>query len=145
MKEWPSRAPESVLLMLAAMPVLCACTAASRGAEAGVARVSVHQGVYTDAQAERGGRVFEKHCAECHFPREYGGGYLNSWQNQSVHALYERLRSTMPYLEPGTLAPQEYTDVTALLLQLNGVPSGAAELPVEPEALRSIVLEAPFR
>lgn len=132
-------------VVLVALPAWLGCSVLMPERNTESAPVSVQEGVFTDAQAARGERVFSAHCAECHFPLEYSGGYLNSWAGQSAWALYERLRTTMPYLQPATLAPQQYADAVALLLSLNGVPGGATELPADPDRLRSIVLDGPFR
>ena len=44
----------------------------------------------------------------------------------------------MPTGAPGTLAKRDYAAVVAYLLEVNGYPSGEAELPVDEAALEAI-------
>jgi hypothetical protein len=46
--------------------------------------------------------------------------------------------TAMPQKDPGSLAPETYVDIVTFLLSKNGVPSGAAELPADLEALQAI-------
>ena len=105
---------------------------------------SVQQGVYAATQAARGETVWNNHCAECHYPEEYGNGYLYAWSGENVFDLYATLRITMPYLAPGTLEDEQYVDVTAFLLSQNLLPAGDAELAVDRESLQGILIEGPF-
>jgi len=98
--------------------------------------VSVMDGLYSSVQATRGRAVYERACAECHMPdlagHEYAGalagyGFQLKWQDASVSELYGRIRS-MPLGRPGWLAPQEYLDILAYVLQKNGYPDGSTEL-----------------
>jgi quinoprotein glucose dehydrogenase len=100
------------------------------------APTSVMDGLYTDAQAERGRAAYSKGCAECHKPdlggHEYAGplagfGFQLKWQDASLGELFGRIRS-MPLGRPGSLAPQEYVDILAYLLQQNRYPAGSQEL-----------------
>ena len=93
-------------------------------------------GLYSSVQATRGRAVYERACAECHMPdlagHEYAGalagyGFQLKWQDASVSELYGRIRS-MPLGRPGWLAPQEYLDILAYVLQKNGYPDGSTEL-----------------
>jgi hypothetical protein len=47
----------------------------------------------------------------------------------------------MPKSAPGTLTRREYTQVTAYLLKMNGMPAGAGELPADSMALTRIRIE----
>jgi hypothetical protein len=47
----------------------------------------------------------------------------------------------MPKSEPGTLTPDEYAQVLAYLLELNGMPAGDVELPPDPEAMKTIRID----
>jgi hypothetical protein len=44
----------------------------------------------------------------------------------------------MPKSEPGTLSVEEYAQLTAYILQLNGMPDGARELPADSASLSLI-------
>jgi hypothetical protein len=55
--------------------------------------------------------------------------------------LYEIIRGTMPLDNPGGLSDQEYIDVVAYMLQLNGVPAGRTPLPADAAALKELRIE----
>src|SRR5260370_27581338 len=81
---------------------------------------SVLDGVYTEAQARRGDKVFGDSCAVCHGPKLEGtstGGptlsgpdFINGWKDMSVGALLNKINMDMPSNAPGTLTPAQYAD-----------------------------------
>lgn len=115
---------------------------AEASAAAPSAPTSVRAGVYTAAQAERGREVFGAVCGECHSTREFrGGDFLFAWGGGSVGRFVERVMTTMPEDDPGSLETAQYIDVAAYVLSLNGYPTGAAELSADPEELDRILIE----
>jgi len=52
-----------------------------------------------------------------------------------VGSLFEHVSTKMPQNRPGSLSDQEYADVVAYLLQINGRPAGERELPPDQELL----------
>jgi len=99
---------------------------------------SVWDGIYTAAQADRGKTVYSGHCAKCHgddlggrdeVPPLTGSHFMADWESQSVADLVQRIRSTMPLDNPGTLGGVSVTDVVTYLLQQNSLPAGSVELP----------------
>jgi mono/diheme cytochrome c family protein len=110
--------------------------------QAAPAPVTVLAGVYTDEQAERGRLVFREACAECHTTRDFRGEtFYLSWEGSTVGRFVTSLVDTMPDDDPGSLPMQHYLDVTAYVLQLNGMPTGAAELADRAETLAGIRIE----
>ncbi len=121
------------------------CTSA---ALAGQTARSTRDGVYNDVQATRGEEAFRA-CSYCH-GRDLRGGddppgpalkgeiFLAKWSERPLADLFDRIVDTMPRDRPGTLEPQTYADVLAYLLAANSLPSGGAELPPDPGALRDI-------
>lgn len=105
-------------------------------------RVTTLDGVYTEEQALRGAEVIEDVCRECHDDEEFVGAFIRSWAGASVAALYDDIYSLMPEDQPGSLPPQQYADVIAYILQLNGLPPGAIELGAARESLERVVIEA---
>jgi quinoprotein glucose dehydrogenase len=93
---------------------------------------SVWDGVYTEAQAKRGNRVFQTRCGDCHQVSEFGGGY------SSVYEFFES-RKTMPEFTPGTLSAKAYADLTAYVLEANGFPAGEEELGSDKASLETIL------
>jgi S-disulfanyl-L-cysteine oxidoreductase SoxD len=110
---------------------------------AGQGTRSVNDGVYTAAQAKRGGEVFEKNCTMCHDTARFTGDeFLKVWAGKPLHGLFEVVSTSMPEDNPGSLKSQEYGDVIAFFLELNRYPAGAEDLKATPEAMRAITLDA---
>jgi mono/diheme cytochrome c family protein len=126
--------------------VTAACVVALTGGVGGqeMAR-SVRDGVYSPAQAQHGERLFESICTSCHELEEFTGsdGYLELAEGQSLWETFDYVSAEMPEDDPGSLQPEEYAAVLAYLLRAYGLPSGAAELPVDREPLESLAIERP--
>ena len=115
---------------------------------AGVAAQTVTQwdGVYTDAQAERGSGQYVQHCAVCHGPALEGNGeappltgeFIPDWAGTTLADVYDKVSVTMPLNAPGTLRPEIAADILAFILKQNGFPAGAKELRASSEALKTI-------
>jgi mono/diheme cytochrome c family protein len=102
---------------------------------------SVKDGVYSEAQAERGKQlIINIGCANCHgesleggpgeVPPLVGTAFISDWEGQTVKDLVNQV-SAMPPDSAGTRKLQENTDIVTLLLQVNGYPAGEAELPAD--------------
>ena len=123
---------------------LVALLAALLSAVAGAQTSSVWDGVYTEAQAQRGRRLYLKECTECHGEKLRGGEtapglvgkeLVSFWSEASVGALFESIRETMPEENPGGLSDQAYADILAYLFQANKFPVGEEELDENVERL----------
>jgi mono/diheme cytochrome c family protein len=124
----------------------CAAVAARPAAQETVARKTVREAVYTDAQAERGKKVYEANCVTCHLPDLDGSAnpdagargaplvgtrFVQDFGESKVSTLFNKMKRDMPSGRPGTLTDQEYIDAAAFVLQRNKFPAGAAELTEE--------------
>lgn len=98
---------------------------------------SIQDGVYSNTQARRGGRVYRASCATCHGPglrgteagpQLLGGAFLGGWSGDPLSELLLFVRDTMPQDDPGGLSEMDYSDVLAYILQVNEFPAGDAEL-----------------
>lgn len=124
---------------------------------------------YTEAQAERGEALFEKHCGECHFAEpdpekarldtrgfliarqrltsNLGGRYIADKKNNgrriftSVYFLYRELES-MPAVTT-SITPQTRTDILAYMLKQNGFPAGKTPLLFDLAAMKTMPLDEP--
>jgi mono/diheme cytochrome c family protein len=105
---------------------------------------STNSGVFTKEQLVRGQNTFQAHCSDCHDPSYFQGrDFLDHWSNRSLFALWDMVSEGMPANDPGSLSQQEYADVTALLLSLNGVPVGIVELQGGKDVMSSIRFDTP--
>jgi S-disulfanyl-L-cysteine oxidoreductase SoxD len=134
------------------------CLAVVDGAATGPLSPVVHaqraatanDAVYTDAQAVRGGALYQQRCAMCHGERLSGGlapplsgsAFLGAWGGQSLWDLWSKIRNTMPADDPGKLTPSQSADLVAHLLQVGKFPAGEAELGTDAAGLKAIVLPA---
>lgn len=122
-----------------------ALTQSTLGAQA--AR-TVWDGVYTDAQAERGLVAYTSACVECHAADLTGDGFapalagpefMGNWNDLSVGDLFERIRISMPPSGPADMKPEEKADIVAYMLQYSKFPVGTTtELEPKLEALKQI-------
>src|SRR5262245_16535592 len=134
----------------AAMYAAANATAASQGD--GVARRTVWDKVYTEAQASRGEELYGRHCAECHgtgldgdavteIPALALDAFMQRWSTRNVDDLLARMQRAMPPTAPGSLTRTQYVDLVAYLLKSNGFPSGFDALGTDSERLRQIVIQ----
>ena len=110
---------------------------------------TVWDGVFTDAQAERGRSAYAQSCASCHAEDLRGQGTAPSlveesfaflWADMTVGDLFERTRMLMPSDRPGSLPSATYADIIAFVMSKNGFPAGSTELSADVAALKQIVI-----
>jgi quinoprotein glucose dehydrogenase len=101
---------------------------------------SVWDGIYTDAQAQRGRGFYAEHCASCHGANLEGAEhralkgdrFWASWQDTTVDHVLSYVSTNMPHSEDGslkgTLGARVYADIVAHILNANQFPAGAVEL-----------------
>ena len=101
-------------------------------------------GVYTAEQADRGIALFKTKCASCHAPNRFTDDlFYMSFAGKPMWEMFDVISDSMPEDDPGGLKPEEYADVIAYLLKLNGFPTGAMDLPTSKEGLSLILMEKP--
>ena len=84
---------------------------------------------YSEEQAQRGRQVFRDACAECHYSSEMrDDAFQFEWERRTVGDLLEHVTRSMPDDAPGSLPTDQYVDVIAYILQLNGFAAGTADL-----------------
>lgn len=112
---------------------------------------STWDGVYTAAQADRGGELYMATCASCHGPDMSGidaapplrgGRFASNWNGVVLADMVERIRISMPQNAPGSLSRAQVADVLSYILAENGFPPGEQELPRQTPFLRMISYEA---
>ncbi len=113
---------------------------------------SIWDGVYTAGQAQRGATEYTSHCVVCHMDNLAGDGagipaltgkmFLLDWDGLSLTALFDRIHTTMPQSNPGSLNAQQVADLMAYLMSQNRIPAGAMELPGDAPSLDAIHFDA---
>ncbi len=105
---------------------------------------STMSGVYSADQARRGEDTYMSICVGCHPSGTYSSeAFKATWSGRSVGDLFDLISETMPKNEPASLSPQEYAQVVAYILKLNGVPAGKTDIPADSERLKQIRIEMP--
>ena len=104
-------------------------------------------GVYNSEQAKRGEPQYGQFCSSCHgpdlaggemAPGLVGGDFATNWNDLTVEQLFDRIRTSMPQNNPGSLSRQQTADILAFMLLKQAAPDGMAELPPESEVLKTI-------
>jgi quinoprotein glucose dehydrogenase len=105
---------------------------------------TVWDGVYSDEQAERGRVLYADRCARCHgdsltgmeaAPALTGTAFYSNWEGETLEALFDRMRMSMPQDKPGSLSRPQNADILAHILKIGGYPSGPVALNGQPGAL----------
>jgi S-disulfanyl-L-cysteine oxidoreductase SoxD len=113
--------------------IFLACTANLVSAQIAAHR-TVWDGVYTEAQADRGTAAFSQSCSGCHAlaidgkAPLVGQPFWKSFQQKTVGDLLAYLSANMPNGTPGSLNESTYRDIVAAMLKSNGFPAGSTEL-----------------
>jgi quinoprotein glucose dehydrogenase len=111
------------------------------------AQKTVWDGVYTEEQAKRGASVYAEKCAVCHgeslggveaAPALTGPAFYANWEGESLNALFERIRVSMPLDSPGSLSRAQNADVVARVLSAGGYPAGSVPLEGQAGTLTAI-------
>ena len=139
-------------LPLAGVFFLALATVCVATAQTSSLRRTVWDGVYTEAQAERGKAIYMEKCVQCHGPELMGGGagagplqgptFSGNWNGVPLGDMLERLRQSMPLDKPATLSRQQSADVLAFIFSVNKFPAGKTELSRQAEILNTITFKA---
>jgi cbb3-type cytochrome c oxidase subunit III len=132
---WLRSCGARLLMLTVVLPLTSAGSVLVIGQAAGSR--TVWDGVYTDAQAERGTAAFGQSCSRCHTLAAQGDSPLSGekfWEGftqRTVEELLTYVRTNMPNGNGGSLPASTYNDLVALILKSNGFPTGAVELAPE--------------
>jgi mono/diheme cytochrome c family protein len=110
-------------------------------------------GLYSAAQAKRGGELFEKQqCGVCHgadlagadqAPALAGAEFVAKYADESILVLFDKVQKTMPATKPGSLTPAQTADILAYMLSANKYAAGDTELPGDRDKLKEIQMPKP--
>ena len=141
------------VVIAASLVLVVACAIGMRAVRAQEApRRSIWDGVYSEAQANRGEREYGRSCEHCHgaglegnaareIPPLVSDSFMRGWDGKNLRQLFELMSRSMPADNRGSLSARTYTDLVAYLLRANEVPAGASSLPDTLEALEPIAFE----
>lgn len=108
--------------------------------------ITTSSGVYTAGQASRGEQTYMNLCVACHPPGTYTAAvFRDKWNGVPLSELFGLISQTMPKQDPASLEPDEYADVLAYLLKVNGAPAGKMALPADAKALTRIRIAMPAK
>ena len=72
--------------------------------------------------------------------RLIGAGFTDAWRTRTTRDLYTRIKTTMPFSNPGSLSDAEAASVVAYILKSNGAAAGtAAFTPTTDVAINTII------
>jgi mono/diheme cytochrome c family protein len=120
-------------------------TAVALRASAPAPQKTSNDGVYTKAQADGAKAQFDKICAECHAftvaakknAEDLPLGdepFLKKWEGKTIDELVSVIVLTMPNDGSAVVSDAEALNLTAYILQQNGMPAGTAPLTKESAA-----------
>src|SRR5579872_5162939 len=118
------------MLALLALLALLAAGAVLGGAEVWAQT----QGPFTAAQADAGRAAYAANCMSCHQANMAGEGdalplagktFIAAWAKRNTADLYNTIRASMPYGNPGSLNAATYANLVAFILQANGAAPGS--------------------
>jgi S-disulfanyl-L-cysteine oxidoreductase SoxD len=98
---------------------------------------TVWDGVYSEAQAGRGEKLYAEHCARCHgdmltgmeaAPALTGTTFYSNWEGETLQALFDRIRASMPPDKPGSVSRAQIADILSHVLHVGGYPAGEMAL-----------------
>lgn len=111
-------------------------------AQSGRGDPGIMSGVFTTEQVARGRVGHRTNCGSCHGSEKYTGeAFASAWKGRTLFELIDLIKTTMPEDNPGALPEQEYVDIVAYVLSINGYPPGAAELKWDDAALKAIKID----
>ena len=114
--------PLSKYLIFAASSVLVAAASLASGSPL-VQSASRVAPTFTDAQAERGGGVYDQRCGQCHGaalddgsfgPPLTGRLFVEKWQDRSLAEVFKVIRTQMPTEAPEGGPPPRLRGMTAV-------------------------------
>lgn len=139
-----------VFLVLAGVWAMGVASSGVRADQAPATTKSVLDGVFTEAQAQRGAATYSASCSSCHgadlagdgfAPPLSGAEFAANWNDLTVGDLFERMRISMPPEGPNTVPASAKADILAHVLNMNHYPAGQTELEPKTEVLKQIKIE----
>jgi quinoprotein glucose dehydrogenase len=71
-------------------------------------------------------------------PALQGDDFRGVWSGRTAAELFDKIQTTMPADQAGSLKPEQSADLVAYMFKLNAYPAGASELASDMAALQQI-------
>src|SRR5436190_1216470 len=146
MSQWQAwRSINSAVIMGTLVPLI------AFGQPASPALKTVWDGVYNQAQEERGHNAYAVNCSRCH-GEDLGGAqgvlrgpkFMDRWREDNLNSLFTLMKNIMPPGPRGRVSDAEYVDIVAYVLGANQFPAGTGELALaDLERIRIVGKEGP--
>ena len=113
------------------------------------AQTGVAPGPFTDTQAQAGQAIYNSRCASCHDAggetiRLWGPGFTAAWKTRTTRDLYTRIKTTMPFNDPGSLSDAAAASVVAYILKGNGAVAGTTDFtPTTAVSINTLIADKP--
>lgn len=137
-----------ILNLIVSLALVSSCSRPEQNSDQ-QSSVTARDGVFTEDQVAIGSALYASGCAACHGHNLKGteGGnalvgerFINKWKGASLDTLFEVTRATMPKTNPKSLDDASYANLIAFILQANGFPAGASDLPSDQNELKKITM-----
>ena len=131
--------------------LLALAAGACAGFTVAQSETTIWDGVYSEAQAERGATEYSGACSSCHSddlrgnsnaPSLIGVSFMFLWEDRSLDELFTTIRTQMPTNAPNSLPTRSYLGILAYILEANGFPAGASELRADAATLSELLITA---
>ena len=108
-------------------------------------------GIYTEAQAARGEKLYAANCAACHNwdlkgneigPALTGPSFAGRWNGKPMRDLFDYTQALMPQTSPGGLTRQQNADILAFMFRTGSAPAGKTEFPARADGLAPLTYVA---
>jgi len=136
-------------LAVFALAVMVMGSGGAARAQAPAQGKTIWDGIYAQAQSERGRTIFVASCGRCHNdelagsergPALSGDGYWQRWDNDSFDKLFTKVRDTMPQQGVESLSDEQKVDALSYVLAKNGAPAGPKALTIDLPELEGITI-----
>jgi mono/diheme cytochrome c family protein len=114
---------------------------------------SIWDGVFSEAQSQRGEALYQEHCSGCHgaelissdpeYPNLTAPQFRWNWGKKTLAERLQRVRTSMPPAAKDSLPAQDYLDVITFILKVNGYPAGAHDIKADSPDLPAIIVDPP--
>lgn len=138
----------TALVSVGALALALALPAATRTVRA--QGKTLLEGIYSEAQSTRGATAATASCTVCHGDQlkgsDMGPGmgtaeWKKAWAGRSLGELFDKIKTTMPANDPGSLNAAATADLVAYILKLGGYPAGSSDLPADQAALGAVKIQ----